>query len=246
MPEGMVFVVYFNRHEELVNVNVNATGPAEAAPVTMSIEQAHAKFGHTNKEDTRKTAKELGIVLTRGTLRPCEACTVAKAKQKKVIKKSAHKAATKTDRRRIFIDISTVKKTKKGKDLARPNWYLTVDERTQLRFSKFYPKKNDMIEPACAQLQKWKQAGLGVTHIRLDNASENTKLQARAESAAWKLGVQFEYTARDTPHQMIWPNWGLLFWGTKEGHAWSRPTYRWTYGKNYSRKRSNTRRTLTD
>jgi hypothetical protein len=58
-----------------------------------------------------------------------------------------------------------------------------------------------MIEPACAQLQKWKQAGLGVTHVRLDNAGENTKLQERAESTAWKLGVQFEYTARDTPQQ---------------------------------------------
>jgi hypothetical protein len=64
-----------------------------------------------------------------------------------------------------------------------------VDERTQLKFSKFCPKKNDMIEPACAQLQKWKQAGLGVTYIRLDNAGENTKLQERAESAAWKLVV---------------------------------------------------------
>jgi hypothetical protein len=154
-PEGMVFAVYFNRNEEIASMSVNATGPTEAAPVTMSIEQAHTKFGHTNEEDTRKTAKELGIVLTQGTLRPCEACTVAKAKQKNVIKRSAHKAATKTDERRIFIDIcSTVKKTKKRKDLACPNWYLTVDEQTQLKFSKFCPKKNDMIEPACAQLQK--------------------------------------------------------------------------------------------
>jgi hypothetical protein len=63
-PEGMVFAVYFNRNEEIVSVHVNATGPAEAAPVTMSIEQVHAKFGHTNEEDIRKTAKELGIVLT--------------------------------------------------------------------------------------------------------------------------------------------------------------------------------------
>jgi hypothetical protein len=93
-PEGMVFAVYFNRHEEIANINVTATGPAEAAPVTMNIDQAHAKFGHTNKEDTRKTAKELDIVLTRGTLRPCEACMIAKVKQKNVIKKSAHKAAT--------------------------------------------------------------------------------------------------------------------------------------------------------
>jgi hypothetical protein len=85
-PEGMVFAVYFNRNEEIVSMDVNTTGPTEVAPVTMSIVQAHAKFGHTNEEDTRKTAKELGIVLMRGTLRPCEACTVAKAKQKNVIK----------------------------------------------------------------------------------------------------------------------------------------------------------------
>jgi hypothetical protein len=56
----------------------------------MKIEQARAKFGHSNEEDARKTANELGITLTRGTLRPCEACTVAKAKQENVIKKSTH------------------------------------------------------------------------------------------------------------------------------------------------------------
>jgi hypothetical protein len=74
----------------------------------MSIEQTHATFGHTNKENTRKTAKELGIVLTQVTLRPCEACTVAKVKQKNFITRSAHKGATKKDERRIFIDISTI------------------------------------------------------------------------------------------------------------------------------------------
>jgi hypothetical protein len=132
-----------------------------------------------------------------------------------VIKKSTHIAATKKDKRRIFIDISTVKKAKMGKDLARPNWYLMVDERTQLKFSMFYLKKNDMIEPACAQLQKWKQAGLGVTHIRLDNAGENTKLQERAESAAWKLGVQFEYSARDTPQQNRLAELGFTVLGNK-------------------------------
>jgi hypothetical protein len=130
-------------------------------------------------------------------------------------KPSTHIAATKKDERRIFIDISTVKKAKKGEDLARPNWYLMVDERTQLKFSKFYPKQNDMIEPACAQLQKWKQAGLGVTHIRLNNAGENTKLQERAESAAWKLGMQFEYTARDMPQQNHLAELGFTILGNK-------------------------------
>jgi hypothetical protein len=140
---------------------------------------------------------------------------VAKAKQKNIIKGSAHKAATKVDERRIFIDIYTLKKTKKGKDVARPNRYLTVDERTKLKFSKCYPKKNDMIEPACAQLQKWKQVGLGVTHIRLDNAGENTKLQERTESAAWKSGVKFEYAARDTPQQNHLAELGFPILGNK-------------------------------
>ena len=37
--------------------------------------------------------------------------------------------------------------------------------------------------------------------IRCDNAGENKALQARANSAAWKLGIDFEYTSRDTPQQ---------------------------------------------
>jgi hypothetical protein len=63
-PEGMVFAVYFNRNEEIANVNVNGTGPTIVAPVTMNIEQAHAKFGHSNEKNARKPAKELGIMLT--------------------------------------------------------------------------------------------------------------------------------------------------------------------------------------
>jgi hypothetical protein len=72
-----------------------------------------------------------------------------------------------------------------------------------------------MIKPACSQLQKWKQVGLGVTLIRLDNSGENTKLQKRTESAAWKLGVQFQYTARDTPQQNHLAKLGLAILGNK-------------------------------
>jgi hypothetical protein len=71
-PEGMVVVLYFNRNEEIANANVNGTGQTVVTPVTMNIEQAHAKFGHSNEEDARKTAKEPGITLTRGTLRPLQ------------------------------------------------------------------------------------------------------------------------------------------------------------------------------
>jgi hypothetical protein len=103
-----------------------------------------------------------------------------------------------------------------------------------------------MIEPACAQLQKWKQAGLGVTHIRLDNAGENTKLQERAESAAWKLGVKFEYTARDTPQQNHLAELGFAILGNKGRACMVVAHVPMEIHINYFQKRSNTQRTLTD
>jgi hypothetical protein len=72
-----------------------------------------------------------------------------------------------------------------------------------------------MIKPTCAQLQKWGHAGLDVTHVRLDNAGKNRKLQTRAESADWKLGLQFEYTARDTPQQNHLVELGFAIVGNK-------------------------------
>ena len=58
-----------------------------------------------------------------------------------------------------------------------------------------------MIEPTCEQFQKWKDKGMPVKFVRLDNAGENTKLQKRCDSEAWKLAIDFEFTARDTPQQ---------------------------------------------
>jgi len=37
--------------------------------------------------------------------------------------------------------------------------------------------------------------------IRLDNAGENKALKRRCQSKDWKLNLQFEFTARDTPQQ---------------------------------------------
>jgi hypothetical protein len=93
----------------------------------MNVMQAHAKYGHCNEDEIRKIAKELGVKITHGTVGPCEACDVAKAKQKNVPKKIEHVSATKKDEHRVFIDVSTINKSKGGKDLARPNWFMMVD-----------------------------------------------------------------------------------------------------------------------
>eukprot|EP00957_Ditylum_brightwellii_P031781 2410183-Ditylum_brightwellii.AAC.1 len=53
----------------------------------------------------------------------------------------------------------------------------------------------------CTKFHKLKESGMPVKVIRCDNAGENLLLQKQANSAAWKLNIKFEYTARDTPQQ---------------------------------------------
>jgi hypothetical protein len=150
-PKGVVYCMYLNHHSEIAITTTDtdkatASIAVAATATTMSIKQAHAKFA----DDTRKMAKELGISITRGTLGPCNVCTIAKAKQKNVPKVSTHKAAIKTDERRIFLDISSVQANKQGKKPTKPHWRIMVDERSTLKFSNFFETKNgSMIEPTC-------------------------------------------------------------------------------------------------
>jgi len=108
-------------------------------------------------------------------LNACEACAAAKAKQKNVPKESPHVPA-KANNERIYLDIATIK-APSNVNVTKPNWCIMVDERTQLKFSDFFPTKNGMVEPTCAKLMKWKQAGMPVQYIRLDNAGENKLLK---------------------------------------------------------------------
>jgi hypothetical protein len=67
--------------------------------------------------------------------------------------------------------------------------------------SSFREKKDGKVEPVCEQFHKWQKAGIPLTKVRCDNAGENTTLEARSQSKDWKLNLEFEYTARDTPQQ---------------------------------------------
>jgi hypothetical protein len=74
----------------------------------MSVDEAHNKFGHSDKNSICKIAAEFGIELTCGLMKVCEACTMAKAKQKNVPKESGtHKPATGAGHQ-IFLDIATI------------------------------------------------------------------------------------------------------------------------------------------
>ena len=76
-----------------------------------------------------------------------------------------------------------------------------MDERTGFKSSMFFSTKDGMVEPTCVEFDKWKQEGKPVRILRMDNAEENKLLEQRSGSADWKLGLKYEFTARDTPQQ---------------------------------------------
>ena len=88
MERGAIYACRFVR-----NMNEIATVSTDAG-TKMSIQRAHCLLGLGSKDATRKTARELGWVLTRGSLKPCEHCAKSKAKQKNVVKESSTEKAT--------------------------------------------------------------------------------------------------------------------------------------------------------
>ena len=114
------------------------------------MNQAHARLGHMNENKTRKTAKALGWILKPGNFETCIGCAEGKSKQKNVPKETEHVKATK-DEPRVFLDISTVRDPE-GDTLSKPNWRKMVDERTGIKFSEFFARKINMVEPTCEKL----------------------------------------------------------------------------------------------
>ena len=132
---------------------------------------------------------------------PCEACAIAKAKQKNTNKDASARKATAPNERWLH-DIATIVPPKKsGIIVARPNWHLMVDQFSGAKISAFYIKKNDIVEPMCKRMHRAKKSGRPVLYLRQDNAGENLKLAARCKSADWKLNPKVEYTAKKTPQQ---------------------------------------------
>ena len=213
--KGMLFAMYIDRHSEVAASGVQTTLKTKEQglksgndktchdgwTLQLTVQKAHEFLGHPDEAKTRLAAKVLNWNLTRGGLKPCEACAAGKAKQKNVPKESVHVPAT-MPAERVFLDISTVKKPNDGTVInSKKNWRIIVDERTQMKFSEFFETKNGMIEPTCVQINQWNQNGLIVKYLHCDNAGENRKLEERINGVDWKLNVEFEYTARDTPQQ---------------------------------------------
>ena len=113
---------------------------------TMSVDEAHRKLGHVSEYTTRNVAKELGWVLTPGTMRVCGSCAIGKAQQKN-IKTSTPKQKSAETYGRVYIDQSRLISAMADRQPMRPYWRLIVDERTGYKISGFYETKNKMVNP---------------------------------------------------------------------------------------------------
>ena len=143
------------------------------------------------------------MVINCGSMKPCLACTLAKAKQKNVNKcNEQHVCATK-ENLRIFVDLAWFKNPVSGPKLTKRYWRLLGDERTQLKFTDFSETKNGMVKPTAVFLNSLSKDGHHVQYIRCENGGENKLLETTCNCSEWKMNLKFEFTARDTPQQ----NW---------------------------------------
>jgi hypothetical protein len=119
---------------------------------------------------------------------------------------------------RIYLDLSSIKKPKDIKQIHKRHCRILVDEKTQMKFVDFFETKNGMVEPTCEKFKLWEQHSHKVEVVRMDNGGENIKLESRAKSKDWQLGVVFEKMARDTPQQNSLAEIGLTVIANK-AHA---------------------------
>ncbi len=114
----------------------------------LNINMAHCLLGHKNEDSVHKTARELGWILMRGTLKPCEHCAQSKAKQKNVHKESA---TQKTDvpEHRLYLDLSkvTIKTgTTENFTINHDIWKVLVCKATGKKLSNFTGTMSNMVE----------------------------------------------------------------------------------------------------
>jgi hypothetical protein len=53
---------------------------------------------------------------------------------------------------RMFLDLSSIKPTKKGFVIPKPRWGMIVDESVKLKIIHWFAEKNEVFEPTCELL----------------------------------------------------------------------------------------------
>ena len=102
----------------------------------------------------------------------------------------------------MSLDTTTIKSKKDGPAVSsKKNWNMFVDGYCDLKFLKRFGTKDGKVEPNCEMFHKWRQQGLIIHQVQMDNTRENKLLEQRACSVYWKLPIKFTYTACNTSQQ---------------------------------------------
>jgi hypothetical protein len=123
--QSAVYVGCFVRLARADGAEILGANPL-TKPRKMSILAAHRMLGHKSKDSTPLTAKSLGITIMRRSMPVCEACTLSKAKQKNVPKKSTSEPVTRLFQR-VHTDISQIKVPDENRNevtLSKTSWII--------------------------------------------------------------------------------------------------------------------------
>ena len=115
-PKGAIYCIYIKR-----DVEFGAVGPNLNRIITKK--QAHAIMGHNDPQMSKKSCEYLGYQVKSGVMDPCEACAIAKARQKNLptrveVEKKVRRPKVKANvpNGRIYLDLTTIKTTKLMKE----------------------------------------------------------------------------------------------------------------------------------
>jgi hypothetical protein len=143
--------------------------------------------------------------LSRGLLPVCEACTIAKAKQRKVPKKTLGENKATEFNGRIFHNLSKIKVPEELKkfEIAKSHWHILINKATGFKQSAFFTTKGGIIQDMCDYMHGEKEHGYPIKIVRQNNAKENVAMIKMAKGKDWKLTFMVELTARKTPQQNL-------------------------------------------
>jgi hypothetical protein len=159
------------------------------------INKFHELLGHVSEEKARAVAKYYGVKLV-GKFNPCSACAEAKARQKNIPKVVSDDRKCDIVGERLHMDISSIKEKSFG---GAKYWLLVLDEATGYAFSFFLKRKSDTGDTILNLVRDLRAKGKVVKKIRCDDAGENRATEQLL--AANGLGIDFEYSAPNTPQQ---------------------------------------------
>ncbi len=103
-----------------------------------------------------------------------------------------------------FHNIATVKAPDRLKMMVTyPVWHIIFVEAPGIKISGFYKAKHAMVElmSMCERFYNMKEKGQPVLKLWQDNASKQKELVKRLKRKDWKLDVEGDFMARDTPQQ---------------------------------------------